>query len=145
MRRTVLALTTMAAALILGSGIALAAAVSGTQGNDTLRGTIRVDQIYGLNGNDTLDAYRGSDELYGGAGNDNLNAGPGQDELYGGSGIDNLFGGDGGDFINSADQGGEDLVDCGNPDGGASDRVIRNGNDRVRNCSRTADVVTPEF
>ena len=134
-------LATMSVALVLGAGVAVAAAVSGTQGNDTLRGTNGADQIYGLSGNDTLYGFRDADELYGGAGNDNLYGGPGSDEIYGGSGIDNMFGGDGRDFINSADQGNSDLIDCGNPDG-VADRVVRDSDDRVRNCN-TQDVVTP--
>lgn len=129
----------MVVALALSTGVALAAAVSGTQGNDTLRGTNRADQVYGLNGNDTLYGFRGPDELYGGAGNDNLYGAPGADEIYGGSGFDNLFGGDGADFINSADRGTSDLVDCGNPDG-VTDTVVRDANDRVRNCGAEDDV-----
>lgn len=141
MRRTVLLLAVMGAALLLGTGVALAAAVSGTQGNDTLRGTRQADQIYGLNGNDTLYGRSGSDELYGGAGNDNLYGAAQNDELYGGSGFDNLFGGSGSDFINSADRGTPDLIDCGNRDGEV-DRVVRDEEDRVRNCNNQ-DNVTP--
>ena len=141
MRRTVLALTAMSLALLMAAGVAMAAAVSGTQGNDTLRGTRQADQIYGLNGNDTLYGFAGNDELYGGAGNDNLYGHPGNDEIYGGSGNDNLFGSTGSDFINSADRGVPDLVDCGNPDG-VPDRVVRDVVDTVRNCN-AEDVVTP--
>ena len=138
-RRTVLLLTAMGVALLLGTGVAFAAAVSGTQGNDTLRGTQQADQIYGLNGNDTLYGRAGNDELYGGAGNDNLYGQSGNDEIYGGSGVDNLFGGPGSDFINSADRGTSDLVDCGNPDGEV-DRVVRDEEDRVRNCNEQDNV-----
>jgi hypothetical protein len=134
LRRTVIVLTTMTVALVLGSGMAFAAAISGTQGDDRLRGTIRADQIYGLNGDDTLFGFAGRDELYGGAGNDGVNAGPRADEIYGGSGNDRLFGGDGRDFINSVDRR-FDVVDCGNPDA-ARDRVVRDRNDRVQNCNR---------
>ena len=139
MRRTVLALTAMVAALILGGGIAMAAAVSGSQGNDTLKGTNRGDQIYGLNGNDNLRALSGFDELYGGAGNDELYGGPGDDELYGGSGNDNLFGGDGGDFINSVDRR-FDFVNCGRSDG-MKDRVVKDMQDETRSC-REGEVET---
>lgn len=132
--RTVLLLAAMGVALLLGTGVALAAAVSGTQGNDTLRGTPQDDQIYGLNGNDTLYGFERSDELYGGAGNDNLYGSSGADEIYGGSGQDNLFGGDNSDFLNSADGRPDDVVDCGNPDAGAPDRVVKDKNDRKRNC-----------
>lgn len=132
MRKTVLAVTAMVLALVLGSGIAVAAAVSGTQGNDTLRGTRQVDQIYGLNGNDTLYGFERPDELYGGAGNDNVYGHDGADDLYGGSGIDNLFGGTGADFINSLDRS-FDLINCGGADG-ARDTVVRDAGDAIRGC-----------
>ena len=131
-RRTVLALSTVVTALIMGSGVAMAAAVSGSQGNDTLQGTNGGDQIYGLNGNDTLRALRGFDELYGGAGNDELYGGPGDDEIYGGSGNDNLFGGDGRDFINSADRR-FDFINCGGSDG-VPDKVVKDMQDETRGC-----------
>ena len=133
-RRTVLLLTTMVVALLMAGGVAMAAAVSGTQGNDTLRGTAQADQIYGLNGNDTLYGFAGNDELYGGAGNDNLYGITGGDEIYGGSGIDNLFGGDNSDFINAADRGNPDLVDCGRSDG-VADRIVLDAADRTSNCT----------
>src|SRR5918998_611261 len=80
-RRTGLVAATMAVALLLSTGVALAAAISGTQGNDTLRGTRRADQIYGLNGRDTLKGFAGGDELYGGAGLDRLVGSGGNDEI----------------------------------------------------------------
>jgi Ca2+-binding RTX toxin-like protein len=132
--RTVLVLVTVSVALMLGTGVALAAAISGTQGNDTLRGTRQADQIYGLNGNDTLSGRARADDLYGGAGNDTLNGGSGNDDIYGGSGQDDLFGGPDADFINSADRGTPDIIDCGDPDG-ATDRVVRDEDDTVRNCA----------
>lgn len=133
-------MVTLVVASMLGTGVAMAAAISGTQGNDTLRGTRQVDQIYGLNGNDTLYGRARGDELYGGAGNDNLYGGSGADDIYGGSGQDNLFGGPDADFINSADRGTPDIVDCGNPDG-AMDRVVPDEDDTVKNCE--GDTVTP--
>jgi hypothetical protein len=39
MRRTILLLATMAAALVMVSGVALAVAISGGPGDDTIRGT----------------------------------------------------------------------------------------------------------
>ena len=116
-------LAAMSVALSLGTGIALAAAISGTQGDDTLRGTEQADQIYGLNG---------GDELFG------LDGG---DELYGGSGLDNLFGGSGADFINSADRG-FDRINCGGADR-ARDRVIRDAQDEFEGC-RGRDIVRPK-
>jgi Ca2+-binding RTX toxin-like protein len=135
LRRTVLLLVTMVVASMLGTGVALAAAISGTQGNDTLRGTRQVDQIYGLNGNDTLVGRARGDELYGGAGNDNLYGSSGADDIYGGSGQDDLFGGSGADFLNSADRGTTDIVNCGGADE-AVDEVVRDENDVLVGCTQ---------
>jgi Ca2+-binding RTX toxin-like protein len=120
----------------------MAAAISGTQGNDTLRGTRQADQIYGLNGNDTLQGRARSDELYGGAGNDNLYGSGGNDDIYGGSGQDDLFGGPGADFLNSADRGTPDIVDCGASDG-AMDRVVYDSDDTLRNCGMDTTTQAP--
>ena len=129
----------MAVAFFLSTGVALALDISGTQGNDTLRGTRQADQIYGLNGSDTIYGYVGGDELYGGAGSDTLYGLKGVDEVYGGSGQDNLFGGLNSDYLNSADDGVPDFIDCG-PNDGAVDRVVRDPNDATRNCA--GDTVT---
>lgn len=139
MRRTVLAAVTMAAALLLGTSVALAAAISGTQGNDRLTGTVQADQIYGLNGNDTLQGSAGPDELYGGAGEDREFGQLGNDEVYGGSEIDILFGGDGRDFINSADRGNPDSVNCGGADGDI-DVVVADPQDGIAGCNAEDDV-----
>ena len=140
-RRTVLLLTTMSVALMLSAGMALAAAFSGSQGNDTLRGTPQADQIYGLSGNDTLYGFAGADELYGGAGSDDLIGSRGDDELYGGSGPDTLLGGPNTDFINSADRS-VDVVNCGEDDT-AFDEVVHDQADKLRECSGPEDVTTP--
>jgi Ca2+-binding RTX toxin-like protein len=134
----------MAVALLLSTGVALAAAISGTQGNDTLRGTRRADQIYGLNGRDTLKGFAGGDELYGGAGLDRLVGSGGNDEIYGGNGQDKLLGGNGADYLNSADGDPNDTVDCGNPDDGATDRVVRDVGDMALSCNATEGDPMPE-
>jgi Ca2+-binding RTX toxin-like protein len=141
LRRMVLLLVTMVVASMLGTGVALAAAISGTQGNDTLRGTRQVDQIYGLNGNDTLNGRARGDELYGGAGNDTLNGESGADDIYGGSGQDDLFGGSGADFLNSADRGTTDIVNCGGADA-AMDEVVADMDDVVNGCTMGDQVET---
>lgn len=126
---------TMALALLLGTSIALAQAISGTQGNNTLRGTTGADQIYGLNGNDSLYGNFGADELYGGAGNDNLYGQQGRDEIYGGSGQDDLFGGPAANYLNSTDRNiVVDVIDCGAGDN-APDRIVRDNEDTIINCS----------
>lgn len=71
------------------------ATISGTRGNDILRGTIYDDLI---NGN------RGNDQLFGGAGNDNLT---------GYAGNDLIFGEAGNDYVNCTVFAGGDVVDGG--------------------------------
>jgi Ca2+-binding RTX toxin-like protein len=53
--------------------------VSGTPGNDTLRGGIGMDKLLGGSGNDKLFGYDGNDILYGGSGKDYLSGGQGAD------------------------------------------------------------------
>ena len=46
----------MSVALMLGSGVALAAQFVGTNGGDVIAGTEQADDIYGLRGIDTFEA-----------------------------------------------------------------------------------------
>jgi RTX calcium-binding nonapeptide repeat (4 copies) len=55
--------------------------ITGTKGNDTIRGTARAAAIYGLAGKDTT---------YGRGGNDRINGGPGKDKVFCGAGIDRV-------------------------------------------------------
>jgi Ca2+-binding RTX toxin-like protein len=122
MRRLILLLTVMAAALVLGSGVALAVNKVGTNGPDTLIGTNGSDNLVGLGGNDRLFSLAGKDNLQGGPGKDvvfggrivvgsccensdfsggdkNLAGGPGNDHVNGGRGSDNIAGGRGNDWV----------------------------------------------
>ncbi len=114
MRRLVLLLTVMAAALVVASGLALAVNKLGTNGPDTLKGTNGDDNLLGRGGNDTLFSLGGDDTLVGGEGKDNvlggnerrpkggdkvLDGGSGNDGVLGGTGSDNLTGGSGNDFV----------------------------------------------
>ena len=47
MRRVILLITMIAAARVLGSGIALAVNKVGTQGRDFLKGTDKADNVFG--------------------------------------------------------------------------------------------------
>ena len=72
MRKTLLLLTTMALALLVAGGVALAATVTcqvgvacnGTSSADTITGTTSNDTIKGLGGNDTIKALDGIDAVY---------------------------------------------------------------------------------
>jgi hypothetical protein len=66
MRRVVLVLTVMAAALILANGVALALSKIGTNGPDTLRGTNANNDLLGRGGQDDLFAVDGRYNLIGG-------------------------------------------------------------------------------
>ncbi|WP_339469208.1 calcium-binding protein, partial [Pseudomonas capeferrum] len=83
--------------------------LTGTDGNDTVRGFATDDvmdggsgndYLYGENGNDTLKGGAGNDVLYGGNGNDLVLGGEGADQLYGDAGDDLLDGGAGNDALN---------------------------------------------
>jgi Ca2+-binding RTX toxin-like protein len=91
----------MMVALVLGSGVALAAVKFGTEGRDVMKGTDDKDVFYGRGGDDAL-AGRGEDDvLYGEDGNDFLYGGSfgwgivsdGEDKLFGGNDSECMFGG----------------------------------------------------
>ena len=72
MRRVVLILLVMAAALVLASGVALAVTKIGTNGPDTLRETNGDDDLLGRGGQDNMFSLDGTDNLLGEAGRDNV-------------------------------------------------------------------------
>jgi Ca2+-binding RTX toxin-like protein len=67
------------------------ATITGTPGDDHLRGTNRPDVILGLAGDDIIDGWKGDDLICGNGGRDVLTGGPGKDKLSGGLGHDNVF------------------------------------------------------
>ena len=73
MRRGVMLALLVAAALVVASGVALAATKVGTRGNDRLVGT---------DNNDVLKGKAGNDRLFGKGGDDLLNGGSGRDRLH---------------------------------------------------------------
>lgn len=104
----------------LAADDALAGAVLGGDGDDSLHGSGR---------GETLVGFGGGDEAWGLGGDDALSGGAGNDELYGGPGNDALLGGAGDDFVEARD-GERDYVWCGPGDDTVSvdsvDRVTRN-------------------
>jgi len=95
--------------------------ITGTEGNDTIQGTVEDDHIVGLGG---------YDYIYGSYGNDLLEGGAAGDQLYGEFGNDTLDGGDGGDFL--IGQYGDDVQhgDDGNDSigGGSGNDTVEGGN-----------------
>jgi Ca2+-binding RTX toxin-like protein len=113
MRRVMLLAATMAFALAMVSGAALADNIEGDGGNDRLVGTNGKDTISGAGGNDDIFGKGGQDRLFGDSGNDDVYGGGKSDTLQGGLGKDELFGQQGSDFANALDGQANDRVNCG--------------------------------
>lgn len=150
MKKVGILFASVALALFLAGGVALAAVVNGTAGDDTLYGTNSKDTIYGYEGNDTIAGKGLGDEIWGGTGSDTikgeagfdtLHGEGGNDKLYGAAGDDELRGADGADTLTGGD-GNDRLYDR---DGNAAevdwfycglgqDAVQADPNDQLRNC-----------
>jgi Ca2+-binding RTX toxin-like protein len=146
--------------LALSAGVALAATIVGTAGNDSIvvGFTGESDQIFALEGKDSVDPYDGNDDVYGNEGNDNtLYGAEDSDRVYGNSGSDTIdldsndtagssdqgFGGKGNDTVFAQD-GNFDAIDCG---AGASDVAFLDvGTDTQTNCESVnpTSVAAPE-
>jgi hypothetical protein len=109
-RRTILFLGTMLAALVVAGSVAFSAPAEcdaygncDCQAGVTCEGTSEGEYLNGTNSSDKILGYAGDDGLYGYRGSDNLNGGPDNDYLEGdgayGRGNDILVGGDGDDLI----------------------------------------------
>ena len=83
MRRVLLLLAMVGAALVLSTSVALAAVKIGTSGDDVLTGTESADQLNGKGGNDRLKGLGGNDVYYfaDGFGVDRLNDSAGSDTV----------------------------------------------------------------
>ena len=102
--RPTAAAAVLVASLVLAPG-AFAATLSGTSGNDELRGTPRADLISARAGNDVVWSLRGADDVHGGLGADRIETGYGDDWAFGGLGDDQVFGGPGDDHLSGAGDG----------------------------------------
>ena len=152
MRRTILLATSMALALLLACGVALAATVDceggtcvGTPSNDTLFGTPQVDEMFGLAKGDLMYGYESADLMSGGGGSDRMYGGVGADTVNGDAGNDAVYGGRGNDAVNGGD--GEDLLvgDAGNDTisgdtGGDLIQAVDDQKDQI-NCAGGRDEV----
>ncbi|QIN83804.1 hypothetical protein GBA63_15040 [Rubrobacter tropicus] len=147
MRRTILVLTVVTAALLVAGGTALAATLAcnggrcvGSDGPDTMFGSPVRDSIYSLKGGDlvrgnagadSINGDGGDDRLSGGRGNDTVNGSDGEDVVIGNTGNDRLSGGTGSDRIEAVD-GMRDVISCGN---GPRDLVVFDaGQDSFTGC-----------
>lgn len=157
MRKTILVLATMALAVLLASGLALAA----PKGDNTIttinctagascQGTSGPDIIYGTSSADVIIPYAGKDTVYAGGGNDEVRHSFGDDTIYGGTGADTLRGGFDYDTIygneptttGDASDGARDLIDCayiGSRKDSGPDLGYGSDNDTVVDCSNRDD------
>ena len=118
MRRKFLKTTVMAVALlVIGSGVALAASMTGTNGDDTIKGTPKTDRQAGGGGNDKIFGQGGGDFLFGDQGANGMN--------------DTMYGGDGDDFINAADGTDGDVVNGGSVNETNGDTCVVDPGDRI--------------
>ena len=119
-RRLILVMAAMGAAMLVVSGFAYALSVQcdgtgdknpdpgecrGTDQNDVITGTALRDQILALGGLDVVNARSGEDSVDGGRGRDDISGGLGGDGLQGGAGPDDIQGGRGTTDASSAPHG----------------------------------------
>lgn len=128
MRRAMILLATVAVAMVVGSGVALAATIRcdggkcvGTNRPDSMFGTNRHDAMFARDGGDfvsgrgradNLNGEDGHDEVLGGWGDDWVKGGAHDDEVEGGLGNDRITGGPGDNVIRAGD-GMRDHIVCG--------------------------------
>ncbi len=123
MRRLMVVLVVMGMALILASGIALAANIQcpnrdggrcvGTLNDDVMVGSTKADDMSGRPGADTMTGRGGPDVMVGDEGADDVVGGPGNDKLEGGIDADSLKGRKGNDRIFAARDRDSDSITCG--------------------------------
>jgi Ca2+-binding RTX toxin-like protein len=139
-------------ALLLGLGAAAPAVLAainctgfdcvGTDGNDTMKGSILADRVYGFGGDDTISGLGANDVLYGDDqtdpaldGADRIFGGSGNDTLTGFGGADLLVGGRGNDIITA-----QEHTERGHPPGTDTIRGGR-GNDTISAADGFKDVI----
>ncbi|HZW48207.1 MAG TPA: calcium-binding protein [Microvirga sp.] len=118
--------------------------LSGTDGNDTLRGTTKYNFLAGGLGDDSLFLKTGQGWIWGGLGNDSIKGHDKGDFLFGGYGNDKILGRGGDDVIRGGDgqddvrgERGNDTVDGGSGNdsvkGGSGNDTLggQHGNDRM--------------
>jgi Ca2+-binding RTX toxin-like protein len=104
--------------------------ITGTPGDDKIKGTSANEYIVGLSGNDKIYGKSGHDCIIGGDGNDRIDSGSGNDIVTGDQGKDKIDAGSGNDYV-SGGLGDDDL------DGGSGKDLIYgdDGEDKIRGGS----------
>ncbi|MDQ1920015.1 calcium-binding protein [Massilia pseudoviolaceinigra] len=107
---------------------------AGTDGSESIYGTLMADAITGLDGDDYLVGRDGADTLDGGAGKDNMDGGLGNDIMRGGSGNDYLNGAEGDDILDGGAGNDQLYGGTGNDtfDGGAGNDTLTGAMGKVR-------------
>ncbi len=147
-RRLMWVVVVMGMAILLASGVALAANIRGTDGADTINGNAGADSLDGMAGDDTISGLRGSDKIVGGYGNDTLygrsKESPEDDpnDIRGGFGRDTILGGTGADTLEGGAD--NDTISAGPLQDLAVDKVYGGGGDdtiSTANIPASRDVV----
>ena len=73
--------------------------ILGTDGSESLFGTVDNDTIFGRGGNDQIFGSEGVNTLYGGEGDDQIFGGSQADTIYGGRGNDQIFASEGNNLV----------------------------------------------
>jgi Ca2+-binding RTX toxin-like protein len=146
-RRLILLMATMAAALVAASGVAYAVNMvqcdgTGDQDPDPgqCQGTDLSDVITGTAQTDLILALGGFDEVFAGGGQDELNGGTSADTLRGEAGSDTYNGGGGNDWLDEATTSdvGNDVMNGG---GGTDFLDANQGNDILRGQAGDDNVI----
>ena len=129
-RKLVLGFGMVIVAILLASGVAIAADIEGTDGPDKLDGTDHADTINGNDGGDTISGRGGPDDVDGGQGRDTIYGGGARDKIRGGPDEDEIDGGPGNDKVIKNDPNGEEY---GGLVGGPGADTIHggSGNDKI--------------
>ena len=85
-----LAISVLAALVVLAGEHAAAKRVVGTSGGDRITGTAKADRVNARGGNDRVNGRRGGDRLKGARGKDRIKGAKGKDRLLAGKGRDRL-------------------------------------------------------
>ncbi len=117
--------------------VAVAAKITGTNGNDYLPGTRFQDHIAGGAGADRIEGFKRGDFLHGDSGEDTILGQRGGDKLYAGNGnVDRLRGDGGDDILNARDSQGRDVLR-----GGAGfDECVGDVGDTFSECEFTRPI-----
>lgn len=138
---TLVSVVAVTSALLIGTAVAFAAYISGTDGPDRLVGTSEPDRISGAGGDDVILGKTDRDRLNGDSASDHIFGGQGQDRIFADTGErDVLRGGDNDDYLNTDDDrsgdlarggAGFDVCDVDRPAGPTSATDSRRGCERL--------------